>query len=175
MLDMGKLAGKKQAPGGETIESMREGMNTMTRLEGRHVEMFLRDAGQIVLSNIFQFYTAKQRMNILGDAGLDWADFDFDPGNLVPDGSPKEDHHKHFSFEIAQGSLLNNSKDRDRSVAISMAMKDLISRQELYRKLDIPNGPAILKEMKEEMDLGLGKGQGRSPRETRGQRNGKPV
>lgn len=174
-LDPARVTGKKQVPGGETIESMRDSMSTATRLEGRYVEAFLRDAGTILLSNLFQFYSARQRLKILGDNGLTWADFDGMPENgMVPEGKGREDHWKLFSFNVAQGSLHGNSKDRDRTIAISLAKMGLISRAELYRRLDVPNGEQIEKELVQEHQA-LGNLQGRTPRQTRGQRTGSPI
>ena len=65
-VDTQSLLSKNQVPGGESIEAMRDAANPAVRLEGRYIEAFLRDAGTIAISNIFQFYTMMRRLKILG-------------------------------------------------------------------------------------------------------------
>lgn len=178
-LDPNRLMGKRQAPGGETIEQMRDSMNTFTRLESRYMEAFLRDAGYIALSNVFQFYTAKQRLKVLGQDGLVWEDFDYDPGTMVPADAPSSDHFKNFYLEIQQGSMRGDTRDKDKQVAIALARMQLISKKELWRKLEISNADQVGEELAEEMGLmaeaQASQGQGRTPRLSRSQRNGSPV
>jgi hypothetical protein len=184
-IDMNKLTGKKQVPGGDTIEQMRDSQNAATRLEGRHIEVFLRDAGQIAVPNIFQHYTASRRMKFLGANGLTWEDFDYSPGSMVPEGIPPESHIKNFSMDIMPGSLLGSGKDRNKQVAIGLYKEGGTSRKAMLRTLEIPNEEIekIEQELKAEVDAGIGpkglgggnKKEGGSVRMTRGQRNGNPA
>jgi hypothetical protein len=175
-MDMNKLSGKKQVPGGDTIEQMRDAQNTAVRLEGRYIEAFLRDAGQIAVPNIFQHYTASWRLKILGGNGLTWEDFDTNPGSMVPDGVPPEDHIKNFSLEIAQGSLLGSGKDRNKQVSMALFKEGGISRESMLRTLEIPDAEIqrIRKELIADDEAGIGS-KGASSRMTRGQRQGKMV
>jgi hypothetical protein len=83
-IDIMNLGKKKQVPGADTVEQMREALNTTTRLEGRYIEKFLEDAGQLVTSDIFQYFEMSVVMKILGEAGVDWDQFNDIGPNLVP-------------------------------------------------------------------------------------------
>ncbi len=175
-LDVGGMLKKKQVPGGDTIEQMRDSMTPPFRLESRYVESFLMTAGIQAISNIFQYYGWEQRLRILGADGQTWEDFDYDPKSMVPSSMPKEDHWKLFSILVKPGSLLGSAKDREKLMAVQLAKMSKISIRELYRRLEVANGDQILKEMVEEAKmLGAVGAQGRTPRGSRGQRNGKEV
>ncbi len=177
-VDTQKLTGKKQVPGGESIEQMRDMANPAVRLEGRYIEAFLRDSGQLAISNIFQFYTGLQRLKMLGADGLTWEDLDYDPNNMIPDSERKEEHWKNFSMEIAPGSLHGSSKVQEKSAAMALYRMGAISRKALLRKLELgAEADVIEKEIQEEHQQGIGPlGMGgRTPRQTREQRQGSPV
>ncbi len=177
-VDTGKMAGKKQMPGGDALEQMRDMANPAIRLEGRYIEDFLRDTGTLAISNIFQMYTAKQRLRILGANGLTWQDFDYDPGNMVPDSERKEDHWQNFSMEIAPGSLLGTNKTQEKTAAMTLFKLGAISRGALLRKLDLgAEADAIGKELIKEHQDGSAPqgGQGRTPRPNREARQGQPM
>jgi hypothetical protein len=176
-MDVGALGRKNQVPGGDTIEQMRDTLQTSFRLEARFIEAFLMDAGTIAVSNIFQFYTAKQRLWTLGADGMTWEDFDYDPGTMVPATMPKEDHWKLFPIAIAQGSLHGASKDRAKQISISLFRLGAISRRELLRTLEIQNIDEIEAEIAEERQGGMvpmATGKGEVPRLTRSSRTGNP-
>ena len=125
------------------------------------------------MSNIIQFYTAKQRLKMLGENGLSWEDFSYDPGKLYPgdaaalDKSRKESFWSVFSLTVKPGSLHSGAKDRDKMEAVSLAARGLISRKELYRRLEIDPERAdqILMELMEEAQATAGlQTSGRAPR-----------
>lgn len=175
-LNVGGIMQKKQIPGGDTIEQMRDSMTPPFRLEARYVESFLVQAGVQAISNIFQYYGWEQRIRLLGADGQTWEDFDYDPKSMVPASQPKEDHWKLFSILVKPGSLLGAAKDREKMVAVQLAKMNKISIRELFRRLEVANGDQILKEMAEEAQmLGQHAGPGRTPRTSRGQRTGKGV
>ena len=173
-MDMSALTKKKQVPGADSIEQMRDSMTAPFRMESRYVESFLIQAGIQAISNIFQYYTWDQRMRMLGADGQTWEDFDYDPRSMVPSSQPKEDHWKLFSILIKQGSLHGASKDREKMMAIQLAKMNKISLRELYRRLEVANGDQIIKEMAEEAKImGAMQQHGRTPRGGRGERTGK--
>ena len=146
-------------------------MNTTTRLEGRYIEKFLEDAGQLVSSDVFQYYELSTVIKLLGEQGVVWEQFNDIGSNLVPDnGLPKEDHWRSYSLKVSQGSLLSNAKDREKQLAIGLAQHGLLSIQRLHQTLEIPNGD--LKQLLEEKKAGL-EASGKSSRTSRGARNGK--
>jgi len=177
-IDVTGLGRKAQVPGGDTIEQMRDTMQTAFRIKMRFIEDFLEDAGVQAVSNVFQFYTMQQRMKILGPDGVTLQDFDYDPGTMVPyRQEPREDHWRQFSMELARGSLHGARDDRRKQVAISLFRLGAISRRELLRVLEIGNIDQIEAEIAEERGGGLepkATGKGEVPRLTRGSRTGNP-
>ena len=171
-VDVTNLAKKKQIPGGDTIEQMKEMMNSVTRLEGRYIEDFLEEAGKQAVSNFFQYFDLNQRVMMMGPDGISWEDLNASGPNLLPESKPKEDHWRNFAMKVSQGSLLSNAKDRDKAMAISLAQAGLLSIRSLHKKLEL--GPEEFDMLKQEHDAGIAP-HGKSPRntQTRGQRNGK--
>jgi hypothetical protein len=163
-LDINAMSKKKQVPSGETLDQMRDSLNTGLRLEERYVEYFLRDVGQQAMSNVFQFYTTKQRLRILGSDGTTLDDYDFDPNSLVPDEVlPKWDHWKGFGLRIKAGSVHGGSRDREKLYAMNLYARGALPLRELYRVLEIPNGEQLMEWMKQERAEGFGP-QGKPPR-----------
>jgi hypothetical protein len=168
-----ELRGKKQAPGGDTIEAMRSSMQHSFRLDSRFIEAFLRDAGELAVPNVFQFFNKEQRMKILGPDGLTLQDFDYNPDQMAPWSEPREQHYRNFSFNIAPGSLLGGTSDRGKLIAIQLFGMGAISRKELLRRLDIGDIEKIEQEIAEERAAGLGPAKtARTPRLSRSQRTG---
>lgn len=172
-VDVTALGKKKQVPGGDTIEQMREMMNSITRLEGRYVEKFLEDAGVQATSNFFQFFELPIRLRMLGGDGISWEDFNYSGPNLIPDNVPKEDFWRSYATKIGVGSLLGSSKDRDKQMAINLGSRGLVPLQFMYQTLDLPNPQGLLQQLKSEHEAGIGGQGGHQSRGTRGQRNGK--
>ena len=131
------------------------------------MEAFLRDAGIQAMSNVFQNYELPLRLRILGKDGDTFEDYETPLGSMIPGHiMNKEDHWRSFAMSVTPGSLLSNSQDRDKQIAITLAAKQLIPLTMLYDKLQMGNPEAILKKLKEEHDLGLNAGHsaGRQPR-----------
>lgn len=170
-LDVGSLSKKKQVPAGDTIDQMRDSLNTTSRLEERYLEVFLRDTAQQSLSNVFQFYTTSQRLRLLGSDGTTMEDYDLDPGSLVPDRAlPKWDHWKNFGVQVMPGSVHGGSKDRTKNYALQLASHGLVPIKYLYQMLEIPNADEVYAQLLEEKKAGIaasGKAS-RSPKEKKG-------
>jgi len=178
-MDIGAMMHKNQVPGGDTVEQFRDATSTIFRLDSRHIEPFMRMAGTIMCSNIFQFWSRQQRMWMLGKDGQTWEDWDFDPGTMVPWYAPKEDHWKRFAVRIAAGSMHGGKRDRDKVAAMSLYKMGAIDRQTLLEMLDFPNIPRVMQRLKEQQDQmpvepPKGVGKGASPRLSRGLRTGNP-
>jgi hypothetical protein len=174
-LDIQGLSRKKQAPGGEAIEQMRDSMSSPFRLEGRYLEAALEDVGVQTLSNIFQFATMEQRLRVLGADGITWEDFDYDPGIMKPAGTPPEDHWRKFALKIAPGSSHGASRMQKKVEALTMYQIGALSMEGLYEQTDFPANAQIEQQrLQKEHELGLG-AHGKAPRQTRGQRQGKPA
>ncbi len=84
ILDMRALAQLKTANVDTDIETLLENLGPSIRTKGRVLEVFLRELGMMMRANFFQFYTVERRVQILGPDGLEFEDYDFDPGSLIP-------------------------------------------------------------------------------------------
>jgi len=175
MLDISTLGGKNQVPGGDTIEQMRDSMQSAPRLEGRYIESFLSDVGLQAVSNILQFYTAKRRLALLGKDAVTPTDFDPKPGTLIPSEENRFDFWKNFPVTIEPGSLHGGARDRSKLMAINLFSSGAISRQKLLDTLEIKDiGNEELAAERATL-MGAGMQQEAGPRLSRGQRNGEGV
>lgn len=135
-VDVAGLGRKNQIPGGDTIEQMRDSLQTPLRLEQRQIDIFLRDAGQLAVSNIFQFYTLKRRMHIFGNDGTVSEDFEYNPKMMIPGGEIPRHFHRRFPVTVVPGSGHGSSKDRKKQIAIVLFKIGAISRKDLLRSIE---------------------------------------
>lgn len=170
-VDVNSLANKNQMAGGDTLDAMNAALQTSLRREERFIETFLNEAGQQAVSNVIQFYDAKQRMKLLGEDGITDQDFLYDPGTLYPGKKEFGSYYwKMFDLQVKPGSLHSGANDSSRIEAIGLAARGLISRREMFRRMGMDPGQAerILKEMIEEqqiiMEMQGGAGGTRTPR-----------
>lgn len=115
--DATALARARQLPSGDSVERLMEAMGPLIKDQSRNMEASIRDLGEIWKHMFFQFYSARRRMQMLGDGGLSEQDFEFRPGDLVPEtGIPGERpgmgyfdrarlHAGNFSFTVTPYSL----------------------------------------------------------------------
>lgn len=173
-VDVMGLTKKKQVPGGDTMEQIRDMQTAPIRLEGRYIEAFLRDVGMIAVSHYLQYYTYKERYLIIGPDGVTMDDYNWDPTTMIPANEAREVHWKKYKIMIAPGSLHGSNKDRDQIKAITLFKAGSLSRRTLLEKFDIVNPEEEFKRMAAEQKAGLGQPApgGRTPRATRGQRTG---
>lgn len=148
----------QQVPGEDTIEKMQEALSPVLRFKGRLLEYFLREVGEMIKANFFQFYNLPRRIAILGEAGTSFNDFDFDPGTMIPALSssdpgytPELDksksrsaraqwYHKNFTFSITPNSLLAISQISRKLMYLQLRQLQLVDRWTLYEVLEVPNG-----------------------------------
>ncbi len=147
----------QQMPGADSIEQMKEALTPVLRLKGRLLEAFLREVGDMVKADIFQFYTAPRRVAILGDAGLDLQDFDYDPGNMIPSMEVSDPgylaefdrrlpvaqraatHLRNFNFQVAPNSLLAISQLTRKMLYLQLNRMGLMDPWSLAEVLEITN------------------------------------
>lgn len=174
-LDIQGLSRKKQAPGGEAIEQMRDTMSGPFRLEGRYMEAAMVQGMTQVVSNIFQFCTLDERLRVLGADGITWEDFDYKSGDMVPGGEAREDWWRQFAIQIAPGSLHGSSKAQRDQKAFIMAQSGKLSIKGLYEITEFPYPyEQSIAEMKQEHELGIGQVQkGRTPRPKQSLKSGR--
>jgi hypothetical protein len=158
--NLNSLAQLQQVPGEDTIEKMQEALQPTLRLKSRLLEYFLREVGEMVKCNFFQFYNLPRRVAMLGDAGIVFNDFDFDPGTMIPAlGANDEGYepgldkrlsrpqraqwfHKNFTFQITPNSMLAISQMTRKMLYMQLRKDMLVDRWTLYDVLEVPNGGA---------------------------------
>lgn len=111
VLDMRALAQLKTMGTEMDVESLLENLGPSIRTKGRILEVFLRELGQMMRANFFQFYTVERRIEILGQDGIDFEDFDFDPGSLVPAFGPGQFQASFGASAGTEMGRFNNTAD----------------------------------------------------------------
>ena len=165
-LDTQGMMRKKQQPGGEAIEQMREAMSQPYQLEGRYLEAAICRSGKQLCSNIFQYATLDGRLRVLGSDGMTWADCDYDPNIMKSFSVPPEDQFRMFSIRIAPGSSHRSSRQAKKIEALTLFRIGGLSLQGLYEQAEIPADYNVeIKRLKEEHEAGIGPATpGRTPR-----------
>lgn len=173
VLDVMGISRKNQVPGGDTIAEMQDAMSGPYRLEGRYVESGLKRAAKQLVSNIIQFTTSDKRLRVLGADGLTWSDFVYEVRRMANVASPREDHFRMFSINIAQGSTHGQSEFSRKVTAFNLYRSGGLSLRGLYRQLNFPeSAEENMREMAEEQEAGVGPGSGRVLRQKRSERTG---
>lgn len=147
----------RQLPSDATIQKFYEALTPELRLEGRYIELALRDLAEQVKGNFFQFYTATRRVQVLGEAGLTLSDFDLDPGQLVPAMSPGQDGYipeldgsvardqraQYFSglftFIVSPNSLLALNAQEEQLKYLQLFRMGALDWWSFMEKLEMPN------------------------------------
>lgn len=164
-LDALMAAAANQSFDPESIEAWMNALSPELKLEGRQVELTLREIADMQKANIFQFYDAKRRMQVLGDAGMTLQDFDFDPGNLIPSMKPEEPGYlpeldsnsdmrdraqfflKLFTFYVTPNSLLALNAQAEKLKYTMMMRAGICDIWTFWEKMEVPNAgepPAMM-------------------------------
>ena len=174
-LDIDGLSRKRQVPGSDAVENMRDAMSGPFRLEGRRIETAMKEAAIMSVSRIFQFFTLSQRLRLLGEDGQTWQDYDYNAQSMIPSHMPKEDHWKLFSINVAQGSMHGSPEHQKKLLATRLRLSRDISLKSYYKMLNIGLNPEEEMEyLKAEQAELMPLPAGRAPRLSRGQRTGQP-
>lgn len=181
-IDVGSFSRKNQVPGGDTMEQIRDMQTAPVRLEGKYIEKFLKEAGEIAISHEIQYFPKKYRFAIMGNDGVTWEDYTFDPTNMVPASHAKESFWKEFEVTMSPGSLHGANKERDQVKALTLYKAGALSLETLLRKADVGDIQAEIQRIIKEREAGLipggvdpgagDAGSGRTPRLLRSQRTG---
>lgn len=156
-LDALMAAAANQSFDPESIEAWMNALSPELKLEGRQVEQSLRELADMQKANIFQFYDAKRRMQVLGDAGMTLQDFDYDPGNLIPAMQkgdvgyvPELDSNqdmrdraqfflKLFTFYVTPNSLLALNAQAEKLKYTMMMRAGICDVWTFWEKMEVPN------------------------------------
>lgn len=156
-LDALQAAAANQSFDPESIEAWMNALSPELKLEGRQVELCLRELAEMQKSNIFQWYDAKRRMQVLGDAGQTLQDFDYDPGNMIPAMRPGDPGYtpeldanldqrdraqfflKLFTFYVTPNSLLALNAQAEKLKYTMMMRAGICDIWTFWEKMEIPN------------------------------------
>lgn len=162
ILDMRALSQLKAMNPETDVEQLLENLGPSIRMKGRIIEVFLRELGLMMKGNFFQFYTIKRRVQILGQDGMDFEDFDFDPGTLIPAFNTEQlgnetcrfygndktlktraerarEHIHSFTYYITPNSLLSLAKTQDKLLYLQLFRMGALDMITLLEKLDVAN------------------------------------
>lgn len=155
------LLALKQLPSSDSIEKMQAALTPAIRRRGRVIEAFLRQVAEQVKFNMFQFYSQKRRIQMVGENGLTFEDFDFDPGNMIPAMNPGDDrsridraisHINSFPFYICQNSLLSIAQMSNKMLYMQLRRMGDMDHTSLLEVMDIPNIQQVNERLGSELD-----------------------
>jgi len=155
MAIISQMVSKKQVPGGDTFDQVRNAQNTPIRLKGRWIELVLEDLGRLILPSIPQMYSAGRRIMMFGLSGATSEDFELDSGSMIPtdwsgQGFRPEDYMRQFEFSVQPNSLLKiNGGDNIAALAALRKNGDLDRKtmiEALNRDMNLGLDPEVIQE-----------------------------
>ncbi len=180
--DLSALTKLKQVPAQASIDTIIQSMSPQLRMRGRLIEFAIRELAHMLKFGFLQWYNAPRRMAILGADGLTLEDFDYDPGNLIPDGggflrnltdtdgnvNPEEQevqgfagktkleravkHAGNFTFYVTPNSMLQFQLLQKKSEAIMLRTMGEIDHNTFLEIMEVPNISGINKALMSEID-----------------------
>jgi hypothetical protein len=133
---IGEAVRKKQVPGGDTLDQIRQSQQGPIRYKGRNIETCISELGQQMVPNIFQFYRDDQRIRMPGAPGappdfLEWPGSSMIPSNIQP-----FEYIRNFEFTIQEGSLLGVQRMEQAMNLIRLRQSREISRKTFFDRLN---------------------------------------
>ena len=128
--------GKKQIPGDDALERIISSRSLPIRVQTKSLTSWVRDNGNMAISNMLQFYSMAHRMQILGLKGVTRSDYRPIYGEMRPKGMEGEDFVRKFLFSIKPGSTLAAEKNEKTGVAMELQKRGILSAKGLFRQLD---------------------------------------
>lgn len=151
-----QLAALKQMPAADTLEKYMDAMSPSLKVMAHSIEISLAEVAYQFMVNVFQYYDAPRRMQMLGPDGVSLEDFDYDPNELTPSMMPADEgyiedydatqttrqeraqtHYQNFTFEVAPGSLLNVSHTGHKMMILQATRMNLCDPWTFWKSLDI--------------------------------------
>lgn len=129
--------GKKQVPGGDSLEMIMSSRSLPVRVESRSLASYLEEAGSMVIANMLQFYSVGHRVAILGSKGISASDYRPIYGQSIPEGMAPENFVRQFTGAIKRDTMLQSQKDNKIQVAFALRKMGDLSAKNLYKLLDI--------------------------------------
>jgi hypothetical protein len=136
-----------QMPSADTMERFMEAQSPVLRLRSRAMEISLTELAEMLKVGFFQWYTTKRRIELLGLDGVTREDFNYQPGDMLPDGDGTRQHramkhHKLFSFQVSPNSWLNVSHSQQKMFMLQLLRANLMDPWTIWDQFDVPDaGP----------------------------------
>ncbi len=153
--DVTAIAKARQIPSSDSIEKILEMAGPLVMGMSRSMERSIRELGEQMKSNFFQFYTVPRRLQIMGEKGLVDEDYDYDPMNMIPSHLPGEDttvpsrstmldrarwHQNNFIFHVTPHSLHQITQLSTKLMYMQLFAKGFpIDPWTVAEAMDIPN------------------------------------
>lgn len=137
---MSQALGKKQVPGGDSLEMILSSRSLPVRLQSRALTSFITELGGMGVANMLQFYSAAHRVAILGSEGLSASDYRPLYGSVynMDTGMKPEEFVRKYQMAIRPDNTLASQKNDKVQIAIALRKMGDISSRELLRRLE-PN------------------------------------
>lgn len=149
----------RQAPGRDTIDKFIEALTPELRLEGRQMEVMMRELAHMVRSNFFQFQSTARTFTLLGDSAAIVKDLDYDPDTHIPAYDPQSPEaaripslsadrpfqeraryfSKQFSFFVSPSSLISMHATERKLQLLQLSRQGMVDIWTLAEAFDIAN------------------------------------
>lgn len=127
-----------QVPSTETIDKIIESMTPLVRARSRSMEVFIREFAMMLASMFMQFYDVNLRLRILGAEGMVAEDWNYRPGDLLPDYIDDDDYETVVGPDGAVSQFLKDAARQRPPEA------DYIRNREFLRFFDFNIAPGSL-------------------------------
>jgi hypothetical protein len=150
LTDMGRALQKKQVPGENTLDTIRDAQQNVFRLKGRFIELWQRGIGRLQVSDLSQYVTRRKVIQTLGPGGETQTYLDYDPATAVPYMTGTEpfrrgkDFVDKFRMSVVAGSALQSQRREMASLVMSLAAQHKVSTEFLYKILTLVGIPMPL-------------------------------
>jgi len=156
--NLSALMNLRQLPSDDTIEKYYQALTPEIRQEARQVEAFMRDLSEMIKGNYFQYLTPAKRQAILGTGSETLADFDMDPGNMIPALNPGEPGYtpeldpnlttrderaaffqKQFVFIVSPNSIIAMNAQEQKMIAFQLYRMGALDFWSFHERMETPN------------------------------------
>jgi len=133
---MDDALGKKQVPGGDTLDRITFSKSTPIRLMGRNIEGSVDEFGNMWTGTSLQFHDSGYRTEMLGEEGLAKEDIEEPVGTLIPEGINSEAFVRRIRYECDKSTLLNVARQDKTQIAFALRKNRDLSRKKLFKIID---------------------------------------
>jgi hypothetical protein len=164
---IGEAVRKKQVPGGDTLDQIRQSQQGPIRYKARNIEACISELGQQMVPNLFQFYREDERIRMPGSPGAPPDFLEWNGSTMIPPGVQPMDYIRNFQFTIVEGSLLGVQRMEQMLNLVKLRQAREISRATFFDRLnklgfihlDVEKEEAALKKEAAEGLMGPPKGK----------------